>query len=245
MAPSLAASAAAGFLTRNAGLVTKLAATGFASWLSESSDMAGRMWDDTFKETGSVAEANSKSQQMWNAQVKMMPLYAFDGLPFIKSGIGRLPFGARVGLGAGIEVVTETLQEIPQNIAEQNIKANKDAFDNLIGLAGDQWKQTVISVAPVALLGGAGQINKTLSPEEKMIEAERKRLTDQFKKDINIAEVNMKIERSAELNKTRINKMRKTNELVESLQFEAKVKMASELKAKPENYKTLLKDLLI
>ena len=55
----------------------------------------------------------------------------------------------------------------------------------------------------------------------------------------------MKIERSAELNKTRINKMRKTNELVESLQFEAKVKMASELKAKPENYKTLLKDLLI
>jgi predicted GNAT family acetyltransferase len=173
MAPSLAASAAAGFLTRNAGLVTKLAATGFASWLSESSDMAGRMWDDTFKETGSVAEANSKSQQMWNAQVKMMPLYAFDGLPFIKSGIGRLPFGARVGLGAGIEVVTETLQEIPQNIAEQNIKANKDAFDNLIGLAGDQWKQTVISVAPVALLGGAGQINKTLSPEEKMIEAGR------------------------------------------------------------------------
>jgi len=81
--------------------------------------------------------------------------------------------------------------------------------------------------------------------KEKMIEAERKRLTDQFKKDINIAEVNMKIERSAELNKTRINKMRKTNELVESLQFEAKVKMASELKARPENYKTLLKDLLI
>ncbi len=173
MAPSLAASAVAGFLTRNAGLVTKLAATGFASWLSESSDMAGRMWDDTFKETGSVAEANSKSQQMWNAQVKMMPLYAFDGLPFIKSGIGRLPFGARVGLGAGIEVFTETLQEIPQNIAEQNIKANKDAFDNLIGLAGDQWKQTVITVAPVAILGGSGQINKTLSPEEKMIEAGR------------------------------------------------------------------------
>jgi|688.fasta_scaffold742227_2 hypothetical protein len=41
----------------------------------------------------------------------------------------------------------------------------------------------------------------------------------------------MKIERSAEANKTRINKMRKTNELVESLLAEAKIKMAAELKS--------------
>ena len=74
--------------------------------------------------------------------------------------------------------------------------------------------------------------------KEKMIEAERKRLTEQFKKDINIAEVNMKIERSAELNKTRIHKMAKTNELVESLQHEAKVKMAEKLKANPQSSRT-------
>ena len=58
--------------------------------------------------------------------------------------------------------------------------------------------------------------------KEKMIEAEKKRLYDQFNKDMNIAEINLKIEKSAEQNKIRINKMQKTNELVESLRGEAK-----------------------
>ena len=34
--------------------------------------------------------------------------------------------------------------------------------------------------------------------KEKMIEAEKKRLYEQFNKDLNIAEINLKIEKSAE-----------------------------------------------
>ena len=53
--------------------------------------------------------------------------------------------------------------------------------------------------------------------KEKMIEQEKKRLTEKIEKDLQTAEVNMKIERSAEMNKARIIKMRKTAELVDSL----------------------------
>ena len=66
--------------------------------------------------------------------------------------------------------------------------------------------------------------------KEKMCEAEKARLAEKLEKDLNIAEVNMKIKRSAELNTARIDKMRKTNELVESLQLEAKKQMAEKLK---------------
>ncbi len=55
----------------------------------------------------------------------------------------------------------------------------------------------------------------------------------------------MKIERSAELNKSRIIKMQKTAELVDSLQFDAKVKLNDNLKKDPKSYKKLLTDLLV
>ena len=81
--------------------------------------------------------------------------------------------------------------------------------------------------------------------KEKMCEAEKARLAEKLEKDLNIAEVNMKIKRSAELNTARIDKMRKTNELVESLQLEAKKQMAEKLKKDPKSYQELLKNLLV
>lgn len=81
--------------------------------------------------------------------------------------------------------------------------------------------------------------------KEKTIEAEKKRLTEQFEKDLNIAEVNLKIERSAEANKTRIAKMRTTNELVEGLLMESKKKMADQLSNDPDSYSKFLKELLV
>ena len=50
-----------------------------------------------------------------------------------------------------------------------------------------------------------------------MIVAEKIRLAEKFEKDLNVAEINIKIERSSELNKVRIQKMRKINEMVEGL----------------------------
>jgi V-type H+-transporting ATPase subunit E len=81
--------------------------------------------------------------------------------------------------------------------------------------------------------------------KEKTIESEKKRLMEQFEKDVNIAEVNLKIARSAELNRARILKMRKTNELVESLLNAAKIKMAEKLADDQDSYVELLKNLLI
>jgi hypothetical protein len=72
--------------------------------------------------------------------------------------------------------------------------------------------------------------------KEKTIEAEKKRLMDQYEKDVNIAEVNLKIARSAEMNRARILKMRKTNEIVESLLRASKLKMAEQLEADRDSY---------
>ncbi len=78
-----------------------------------------------------------------------------------------------------------------------------------------------------------------------MIEQEKIRLTEKFEKDLNVAEINIKIERSSELNKVRIQKMRKINEMVEGLQHEASVKLANDLKKNPDEYAKLIKNLLV
>ena len=81
--------------------------------------------------------------------------------------------------------------------------------------------------------------------KEKTIEAEKKRLGEQFEKDLASAEVNFKIEKSAQQNAERIQKMRKINELVESLQHQAKINMHKKMTADPAAYKQLLTQLLI
>ena len=69
------------------------------------------------------------------------------------------------------------------------------------------------------------QMNFTVE-KEKQIENEKKRLWETHEKDVNQAEVALKIERSAEANKARIAKMRTTNELVEGLLVKSKIQMA-------------------
>ena len=80
---------------------------------------------------------------------------------------------------------------------------------------------------------------------EKMIQAEKKRLRDQMLKDLQIAERDMKIARSKAANKARINRMKRTNELVESLQSAAGTQMAERLANNPQEYADLLKNLLV
>ena len=81
--------------------------------------------------------------------------------------------------------------------------------------------------------------------KEKMIELEKNRLEDKLSKDLQSAEVNMKIARSAELNKARIEKMRRTAQLVDSLLFDAKVAMNERMESDPDAYKKLCKELLV
>ena len=166
MAPMIAASAVVGAATQNAPLMYQMAATGAASFFTESADIAGRMHDEIFATTQSAAKANEASEKSWEAQYKIIPLYAFSGLPFIKAAgtwMKTLPRVSRVALGAAAEIAEEIPQEVTQNINEENIRAGLDPFDNYYKkISEDDWKrlkETAISVAPVALLGGAGQIS--------------------------------------------------------------------------------------
>ena len=81
--------------------------------------------------------------------------------------------------------------------------------------------------------------------KEKMIDAEKKRLYEQYNKDLNIAEINLKIEKSAEANKVRISKMSQTNVLVESLREDARVSMHDKMSNDRAAYSELLKKLLV
>ena len=78
-----------------------------------------------------------------------------------------------------------------------------------------------------------------------MIEQEKTKLAAQLEISLQNAEVKIKIERSAEMNKARIIKMQKTAEMVDSLKFDAKIKLHKNLSKDKGAYKKLLQDLLI
>ena len=62
--------------------------------------------------------------------------------------------------------------------------------------------------------------------KEQAIETKKKMLTESFKNKLDNAEVQLKIEKSAQQNKARIARMRAINELVEQLLIETKKAMA-------------------
>merc|ERR1740139_2092747 len=81
--------------------------------------------------------------------------------------------------------------------------------------------------------------------KEQAIENEKKRLKDNFENKLVNAEVQLKIKKSAQQNKARIDRMRAINELVEKLLVETKKSMAAKFNENPEEYKDLLEQLLI
>lgn len=81
--------------------------------------------------------------------------------------------------------------------------------------------------------------------KEKLIESEKSRLEEKHTKDLQNEEVKMKIARSAEVNKARIEKMRRTADLVDSLLFDAKVKMQQKMQDEPDSYAALLEQMLV
>ena len=81
--------------------------------------------------------------------------------------------------------------------------------------------------------------------KEKLIESEKSRLEEKHTKDLQNEEVKMKIARSAEVNKARIEKMRRTANLVDSLLFDAKVKMQQKMQDEPDSYAALLEQMLV
>lgn len=177
MTPAIVASTAVAGLTRNAPLAYKMAAIGVARFWVESSDIAGRMRDETFARTQSVSKANIASEKSWESQYKIIPFYSLSGLPFINTAgtwMKTLPRVARVALGAGAQLVEEVPQETLQGIAEENIRAELDPFDDYYKkISEDDWKrlkETTITVAPVMILGGGAELSgrRELTKKQQM-----------------------------------------------------------------------------
>ena len=66
-----------------------------------------------------------------------------------------------------------------------------------------------------------------------------------YKAKIKQDEIKMRIEKSARQNKERIEKMRKVNEMVQSLQEDVRVKLADTVKKNKAAYKEMLKKLIV
>lgn len=119
-----------------------------------------------------------------------------------------------------------------------NNMQSKSIMDGMIEFIRTQGKERVQQIKSQMDYDFATQ-------SEHMIMAEKKRLRDQMNKDLQIAERDMKIKKSKAQNKARIDRMKRTNELVESLQAEAGRQMHEQLANDQAAHKLLLKNLLV
>jgi len=169
MLPSMTAAAATTIATEGMGApaAVSMLAGGLAAWTGESMDMAGNIERETFAATGDANKALERSKRMWDAQMAIMPLYALEGLPFMKGLSISKNVGKRMVGGAVAEFIPETLQEYTQTKAEEVINKDKE-FSQIFDTAS--WKEfghTALNVAPVILLGAGGQIKGEASEKEK------------------------------------------------------------------------------
>lgn len=93
-------------------------------------------------------------------------------------------------------------------------------------------------------------INKQAEDEftiqkEKYIAEEKERLTQEYKNRLQQDEIKLRIQKSAEQNAQRIQKMKTVNTLVEKIYKEAKHKMVNKQKSDQAAYKELLKNLIV
>ena len=162
--PSMTASAGVVAATGGAGtpLVVPLLTGAVASFAVETASIAGGIGDMVLSKTGSITAARNAELRSLDAQIKIIPAYAFDGLPFVGRALSKIPTkGLRVLAGAGTELLTEMVQETLQQIAEKNIMNGLDAYSNLDEVIGEMYesgemKKLLVAIAPAALLGGAG-----------------------------------------------------------------------------------------
>lgn len=81
--------------------------------------------------------------------------------------------------------------------------------------------------------------------KNQYITEEKLKITENFKNELDNQEVRLKIEKSKAQNAARIERMRRVNEIVETLRMELKQKVRKEMKADKNAYKELVKNLLI
>ena len=170
MTPALAAGAITALVTEGlaAPQALKMVASSFAAWNAESTDIAQGMYNDVFAKTGSEQKANEAADKIWTSQKYLMPAYAFEMLPMFGSilkGVGGL--GKRMAVGGAIEFGTEMLQEYPQNLVEEAVRNGGEISDAIKYNTLEKFNETALNIAPVFLLGGAGQVNAKISEDKQ------------------------------------------------------------------------------
>lgn len=168
MGPGMAGSAAVAAATGGAGLgfLPSLFLTSVPSAAFETADIMGSIEQQVLAQGGDIAAAKKASERALKSQIMQFPLYTFDALPFFpkflkfagKGKYAALNIAKRAGAGFGINVLTETMQEVPQNLVEEIILEGKDpTFKELVERSTwEKWQNTSASVASLGLLMGAG-----------------------------------------------------------------------------------------
>jgi len=168
MGPGLAASAAIATATQGAGLglIPSLFLTSVPSAAFETADIMGSIEQQVLAKGGDIVEAKKASERALQSQLMVAPLYALESLSFFPkflkwAGKGKyagLNIAKRAGAGFATNVVTETFQEVPQNVFEEAILDGKDpTFKELVErTTWDKIQNTSASVASLGLLMGAG-----------------------------------------------------------------------------------------
>jgi len=178
MIPTAAAAVGTAYATGGLGLpasvnmVTSGIVGALVQWGAETIDTGGRSYLDVFERSGGdVARANQAAKRSVKSQFDIIGLYSFEALPFIGKALKFIPTQvARAGVGAVVETTTEFTQEIRQGIAEENIvEFERDPWYNFDEAINDERrrKQTLISIGPVGILGGAGQIGSKSIYQER------------------------------------------------------------------------------
>ena len=87
--------------------------------------------------------------------------------------------------------------------------------------------------------------NEYTSQKNNYVAAEKEKIEENFKNELANQEVRLKIEKSKQQNATRIEKMRKVNEITEELRKGLRSEIRQQMSSDEDAYKELLKNLLI
>jgi hypothetical protein len=190
MAPGMVAAAG---VTMTGGLLGLGAGAGlagaFVNFYAETMDMAQGIYNDTYAGTGDAALAENASRAMIDQQFKIMPLYTFEMLPFMKIPVKS--FLGKVAVAGLTETVTELPQELLQNEFEGDIR--RQVLDGSIkeiktDITLDKVLNTTLQIAPMTLMFGGGGQTMTAS-WEKLSGFKDKRAMEQYKARLDLSNV--------------------------------------------------------
>ena len=161
--PSIAVGSTVAALSGGIGTIPAMGLVASAGWISETSDMAGSIYRDTYAETGSLLKAEQASSELISKQLGNWYLYTLDGIPFVGKSLKRIPTAAgRIAVAGGVESVTETGQETVQTAQEEAISKSVRSGGPITASGWEERinsgmiKKTFLEVAPSSMLMGIG-----------------------------------------------------------------------------------------